>query len=118
MTDTEQLKRVCAEATPGPYRAEFGAIYHETHAGFLFTVCPPERAEDVARDMNDKAELLTRIEVLEGERDEAREALSDAYTFISQPTRMESPAGGPKTATYRTENYNRLTAKIRKALGR
>jgi hypothetical protein len=46
------------------------------------------------------------------------EALADAYRFISSPVRMETPKGGPKTATYRVENYNALTAKIRAVLER
>lgn len=40
------------EPTPGPYYAEFGAVYHEELGGFLFTVQPPECAEDVAQAFN------------------------------------------------------------------
>lgn len=86
MTDTEQLKRVCAEATPGPWATDyrFGeasmvvtddvgrlplattALYPlaqndtkrvEANAAFIATFDPPTVSE-----------LLTRIEVLEGER--------------------------------------------------
>ena len=35
-----------------PYFAEFGAIHHEDVVGFLFTVSPPELAEEVARCLN------------------------------------------------------------------
>jgi hypothetical protein len=45
-------------------------------------------------------------------------ALRDAYAFISAPQRMESPKGGPKTATYRVEGYNALTAKLRAAIAK
>ena len=36
----------------GPYYAEFGAIHHEDVRGFLFTVSPPELADEVARSLN------------------------------------------------------------------
>lgn len=36
----------------GPYYAEFGAIHHEDVRGFLFTVSPPEVADEVARSLN------------------------------------------------------------------
>ncbi|WP_392352983.1 hypothetical protein V8F63_09530 [Brevundimonas sp. LF-1] len=36
----------------GPYYAEFGAIHHEDVRGFLFTVTPPEMADEVARSLN------------------------------------------------------------------
>lgn len=35
-----------------PYFAEFGAIHHEDAVGILFTVSPPELAEEVARCLN------------------------------------------------------------------
>ena len=43
-------------------------------------------------------------------------ALVAAYRFISQPLRMSTPRGGPKTATYRADNYNKLTAQLRDAI--
>lgn len=39
----------------GPYRAEFGAIHHESASGHLFTVAPASHAETVATALN-KAE--------------------------------------------------------------
>lgn len=51
-------------AEVGPYRAEFGAIHHESHTGFLFTVSPADRAPDVAKAMNDadaSADLLFHL---------------------------------------------------------
>lgn len=45
-----------------------------------------------------------------------RDALEAAYTFITQPQQMHTPKGGPKTATYRIEGYNALTAKLRAAI--
>jgi hypothetical protein len=45
-------------------------------------------------------------------------ALQAAYTFISQPQRMDSPRGGPRTTTYRTEGYNALTAQLRAAIAK
>ncbi|KAK0351726.1 hypothetical protein LTR94_023822 [Friedmanniomyces endolithicus] len=38
--------------TPGPYRADFGAIHHEADVGFLFTVTPASAAEEVAQALN------------------------------------------------------------------
>lgn len=38
----------------GPYRAEFGAIYHEDAPGFLFTVSPAATAEHLARLLNNR----------------------------------------------------------------
>lgn len=46
------------------------------------------------------------------------EALKAAHAFISQPQVMHTPAGGPKTATYRVEGYNALTAKLRAAIAK
>lgn len=40
------------KSTPGPYRAEFGAIHHEDAPGFLFTVAPATAADEVARALN------------------------------------------------------------------
>lgn len=40
------------EPTPGPYFAEFGAVHHEDLDGFIFTVSPPEFADDVAQAFN------------------------------------------------------------------
>lgn len=45
------------------------------------------------------------------EIDTLRQALADAYLFISQPKRMT-----PTELTYGTTYYNRLTAKMREAL--
>jgi hypothetical protein len=39
-------------AEAGPYRAEHGAVHHESCSGFLFTVSPPSFAEDVAKALN------------------------------------------------------------------
>lgn len=44
------------------------------------------------------------------------DALQAAYAFITQPQRMDTPKGGPKTATYRIEGYNALTSKLRSAI--
>jgi hypothetical protein len=46
------------------------------------------------------------------------EALRAAYAFISAPQLFSTPAGGPKTATYRAEGYNALTAKLRAAIAK
>lgn len=46
------------------------------------------------------------------------DALEEAYTFITQPRRMESPGrdgGGPTVLTYETHRYNEITAKLREA---
>lgn len=74
-------------------------------------------AEARASDQWAEAAMQKFMRLLaERRRDAALEALGDAYKFISQPTRMETPKGGPKTATYRVEGYNALTAKIRAVL--
>lgn len=49
---------------------------------------------------------------------ELLEAAREAYDFISAPQIMSTPADGPKTATYRIENYNALTAKLRSAIAK
>lgn len=41
----------------GPYRAEFGAIHHEDERGHLFVVQPYDRAESVAKAMNEAHQL-------------------------------------------------------------
>lgn len=51
-------------------------------------------------------------------RPELLEALEAAYRFITQPQRMDTPKDGPKTATYRIEGYNALTAKLRAAIAK
>ena len=45
-------------------------------------------------------------------------ALEEAYAFISAPQRMETPRGGPKTATYHVANYNALAANLRAAIAK
>jgi hypothetical protein len=49
---------------------------------------------------------------------EIKDALEEAYRFITQPLRMDTSASGAKTATYRIDGYNALTSKLRAALAK
>ncbi len=54
---------VAKSRTPGPYRAEFGAVYRDgLGAGFVFTVDPPAFAEDVADALNFQVAANTKAE--------------------------------------------------------
>jgi hypothetical protein len=48
-----------AREAKGPWRAEFGALIHEDHDGFVFTVSPASCAEDVAKAMNARTALTS-----------------------------------------------------------
>lgn len=55
-----------------PYRAEFGAIFHEDQGGFLFTVSDAKMAEEVAKALNISTAL--------------RRASPGAFAALSAPT--------------------------------
>lgn len=64
------------------------------------------------------AEADTR-QAAEAERDDLRKALDEAFTFITQPLRMDSGAArcdGIPTATYDSRPYNSLVARLMKVL--
>lgn len=42
-----------SEWTKGPYREEFGAIYHADERGYLFTTDPPRVASALADSLNE-----------------------------------------------------------------
>lgn len=67
-----------------PYRAEFGAIYHEAAPGFLFTVSPPTAAAAVAEAMN-KATVYDAGWV-------AREIIRDLLSDLTSPFPLEAVA--------------------------
>lgn len=48
--------------------------------------------------------------------DPVLKALSDAYTFITQPQSIQSRKNGPAIITYHTNNYNKLTQQLRDAM--
>lgn len=71
----------------------------------------------IARVVGDSAEAEANARLL-ASAPELLEALSAAYTFITQPQIMRTPKDEPATATYRIANYNALTAKLRAALAK
>lgn len=65
----------------GPYRAEFGAVFHEAAAGFLFTVSPPEHATTVAEALNRGEEPLEiRTEAIKAQAGDLLVVFCDAPT--------------------------------------
>lgn len=101
--------------TPGPWSAEHTIDAHDGHPDVwqinaeYDAVCTTQFC--YARGTAANAQLIAAAP-------ELLEALEAAYTFISQPQAMHTPAGGPKTATYRIEGYNALTAKLRAAIAK
>lgn len=67
----------------------------------------------------DGNEINSIVEFVQGEEkddDSVLYALQDAYTFITQPTKMSGPKEGPTEILYRTHDYNRITSKLRDAI--
>ena len=54
------------KAIAGPFRAEFGAVYHEELAGHVFTVDPARCAEGVANALNAEKHTSALLAALEG----------------------------------------------------
>jgi hypothetical protein len=51
----------------GPWRAEFGALYHrDIRPGFVFSVSPETTAAPLAKDLNERLALLAERERLRG----------------------------------------------------
>jgi hypothetical protein len=73
--------------TPGPYRGEFGAIHHEGHPGFLFTVAPVQFAPDVADALN----VVARLEA-EALASKIPAQRFDTLTFHARET-VATPSG-------------------------
>ena len=139
--DLEKLKKLEAKATPAPWEADdFNCLdgYGEYRA---FHVLSPKgkalldtsnseiqivhddrgegpdgpegsRWDETGRqDTAFIAEMRNATPKLLATIDELRDALTDAYRFISQPRTMWNDK-----AEYDTRNYNALTAKLRAAL--
>lgn len=84
-----------------PYRAQFGAIHRGGFGGFLFTVQPPEFAEDVAHGLNAEIVALDLLEALQ-----AMVAAEVEYMIINK-------LGDPE----KQHNIKLARAAIAKALG-
>lgn len=112
MTDTEQLKRVCAEASkvaPGPWKYE---LYHRVWDANDEALCKPFGAtfgkidalglHFATFDPPTVSELLTRIEVLEGERDEAG-VYTEAHERLDDLARESVAAAEARALTAEAE---------------
>ena len=63
-----------------------------------------------------KRKLTESEEDLDEESDQILNALANAYLFISNPQRMQTPPKRPTILTYHTSKYNELTAELRAAI--
>lgn len=60
LTEAQERAERALKATR-PYRAEFGAIFHEDQGGFLFTVSSEKMANEVAKALNISAALRAAL---------------------------------------------------------
>lgn len=66
----------------GPWRAEFGALYHrDIGLGFVFSVSPETTAAPLAKDLNERLALLAERERLRAALKIARDHPKTQYSL-------------------------------------
>lgn len=83
----------------------------------IFFVNDHGNVTHIDKDGNEINSIVEQTSITERtDSDPVLNALSNAYLFITQPQKMETPKGRPTILTYHTSKYNELTQQLRDAI--